>query len=95
MRHAFPRHAMAELHRLVSAARQAQSLGVWPAVETEWMSDALAKCLSAGAGGLTMKTTVWKAKGGVRSKTLKEEKRDIGKSIKAFGNKVAKKLKKV
>jgi hypothetical protein len=51
--------------------------------------------VTAGAGGLTMKSTVRKAKGGVRSKTLKEEKRDIGKSIKAFGNKVAKKLKKV
>jgi hypothetical protein len=44
---------------------------------------------------LIMKTTVRKAKGGERSKTLKEEKRDIGKSLKAFGNKVAKKLKKV
>jgi hypothetical protein len=56
------------------------------------MSRPLGKCWG---GELTMKTTVRKARGGVRSKTLKEEKRDIGKSIKAFGNKVAKKLKKV
>ena len=40
-----------------------------------------------------MKTTVKKAKGGTRQKTLKEEKRDIGRSLKSFGKKVASKLK--
>jgi len=41
-----------------------------------------------------MKTTVRKKKGGARSKTLKEEKRDIGRSLKAFGKRVTKALKK-
>ena len=40
-----------------------------------------------------MKTMVKKAKGGTRQKTLKEEKRDIGRSLKSFGKKVASKLK--
>ena len=40
-----------------------------------------------------MKTTVKKAKGGKRDKTLKEEKRDITRSLKSFGKKVAAKLK--
>ena len=40
-----------------------------------------------------MKTTVKKAKGGTRHKTLKEEKRDISRSLKSIGKKVASKLK--
>ena len=32
-----------------------------------------------------MKTTVKKAKGGTRHKTVKEEKRDITRSLKSFG----------
>jgi hypothetical protein len=40
-----------------------------------------------------MKTTVKKAKGGTRHKTLKEEKRDISRSLKSLGKKVASKLK--
>jgi hypothetical protein len=43
---------------------------------------------------IAMKTTVRKKKGGARSKTLKEEKRDIGRSLKAFGKRVTKALKK-
>jgi hypothetical protein len=39
-----------------------------------------------------MKTTVKKGKG-TRGKTLKEEKRDITRSLKSFGKKVAGKLK--
>jgi hypothetical protein len=40
-----------------------------------------------------MKTTVKKAKGGARHKTLKEEKRDVTRSLKSFGKKVASELK--
>ena len=40
-----------------------------------------------------MKTTVKEAKGGKRDKTLKEEKRDITRSLKSFGKKVVGKLK--
>jgi hypothetical protein len=40
-----------------------------------------------------MKPTVKKGKGGSRQKTLKEEKRDITRSLKSFGKKVAGKLK--
>jgi hypothetical protein len=40
-----------------------------------------------------VKTTVKNAKGGRRPKTLKEEKRDITRSLKSFGKKVASKLK--
>ena len=43
---------------------------------------------------IAMKTTVRKKRGGARSKTLKEEKRDIGRSLKAFGKRVTKALKK-
>jgi hypothetical protein len=51
------------------------------------------KRLSEKLEGGPMKTTVKKAKGGTRQKTLKEEKRDIGRSLKSFGKKVASKLK--
>ena len=43
--------------------------------------------------GDPIKTAVKKAKGGKRDKTLKEEKRDITRSLKSFGKKVAGKLK--